>query len=101
MIGCSGLIAASYLKARDYVAGYLDMTGWANPNIKTNYTVGFFVLFGLWGATVGTAIEIVTIKLHWKKQNRLMAMAIGSLLGTLAFAQVLSLTGLMEGGRFA
>ena len=86
--------------ARDYVAGYLDMTEWANPNIVTNYTVGFFVMFGLLGATIGTAVEIWSRKRKWTREKRLMWQMICSLGGSLIFAYILSAVGMMEGFRY-
>lgn len=84
--------------ARAYVAGYLDMTEWANPNIATNYTVGFFVLFGLVGATIGKAVEILGKRMS--KEKRIVVQMVLSLLGAFGFAYLLSAVGAIEGFRF-
>lgn len=84
--------------ARNYVAGYLDMTEWANPNIGTNYTVGFFVLFGLVGATIGKLVEILGRRMP--KQRRIVVQMFLALFGAFGFAYLLSAVGAIEGFRF-
>lgn len=96
------LAGVGYMFARDYVAGYLDMTKWANPNVATNYTVGFFLLFAIVGMLGGELVLLAMklLRVKWQKQARLVAIAAGALLFSMMFAEMMAATGMIQGGRF-
>lgn len=102
-LALAALAGIGYMFARDYVAGYLDMTNWANPNIITNYTVGFFLLFFLVGITAGEMADMAMrlLKVKWSKETKFMAIGISGFLGAIVFGQLISAVGWMPGSRFA
>lgn len=79
------------------------MTKWANPNILTNYTVGFFILFALAGMTAGEAMTIFirrVLKKDMDKRRLVLWQAGSALMGSLLFATLMDLAGVIPGGRF-